>query len=469
MLHTLNSKHLFRNEFDQSLLTRFYQDRDTAALSEFVRRHREWALRQAIRFFPDGAEDVVQVSILRLIDAKPSDSQILNPLGWWHRIIVATATDEIRSTARRREREKHAVEKLGIADRPSDIEREASRSQLLRAIRDEISTMQEGLGNSLNLRYFDELSYKEIAQLLDISVGTVSSRLSRGVDTIRSALADKGIVHPHQLPRFKGVNDDMAQSIRENIGENQQFADKWRDVWTISGRDLGRFTSHITEEGHVRVRWLEYFVHGLTPGKREYPEEAEDRWWTDYEIVVSDAQNFRWKSIRSRRGATERTLERMQSKGRDMDYLGDDCEVTQTDDGNIGVQSSRWGSYTVAATGSGPIITNPLLPLLLSRPAARTGSPWPLRFLGSAPKDEGKTRRYEWLTVPATCQYLGKRGKPLDEGHLFEFTGPNGFFMQISIWEGRDESFSGAFWPEEGYFATTEEAQARAMLFANFQ
>ena len=377
--------------------------------------------------------------------------------------------DEIRSTVRRREREKHAVEKLSVTESSSDTEREASRSQLLRAVRDEISTMRDGLGNPLNLRYFEELSYKEIARVLGISVGTVSSRLSRGVHTIRSALAEKGLVHAHQLPPIKGANDDMELSSERIITGNQYFADKWSNVWTVSGPDLGRFTSDVTEEGHARVRWLEHLVYGLTPGKREYPEEAEDRSWTDQEIVITDAQNFRWKSIRDRCGATERTIERLQSKGRDVDYWSDDCEITQVDDESIRVQSSRWGNYTVAATGSGPIVTNPLVPLLLRRPAARSSSPWPLRFLGSAPRVENKTRRYEWLTVPATCQYLGKRGKPLDEGHLFEFTGPNGFFMQVSVWEGSDESFSGAFWPEEGYFATTEEAQARAMLFANFQ
>ena len=51
---------------DQELLAAFYSRDDDDALAIFVERHRSWALTQAAQFFAEEAEDVVQLSILRL-------------------------------------------------------------------------------------------------------------------------------------------------------------------------------------------------------------------------------------------------------------------------------------------------------------------------------------------------------------------------------------------------------------------
>ena len=64
---------------DHDLLARFYQNDDDSALGVFVERHRDWALTQARRYFFEEAEDIVQLSILRLMDSQPVDGVVTHP------------------------------------------------------------------------------------------------------------------------------------------------------------------------------------------------------------------------------------------------------------------------------------------------------------------------------------------------------------------------------------------------------
>ncbi len=54
-----------------------------------------------------------------------------------------------------------------------------------------IHDLDESYRVPLMLFYTQEFSYKEIAKALDIPIGTVMTRLSRGRDRVRSALVDK--------------------------------------------------------------------------------------------------------------------------------------------------------------------------------------------------------------------------------------------------------------------------------------
>ena len=62
--------------------------------------------------------------------------------------------------------------------------------------------MDEVYRAPLTLFYLQEFSYKEIAEMLEVPIGTVMSRLSRGKAQLRTALARKESGTPSKVVPF---------------------------------------------------------------------------------------------------------------------------------------------------------------------------------------------------------------------------------------------------------------------------
>jgi RNA polymerase sigma-70 factor (ECF subfamily) len=134
----------------------------------------------------DVADDVVQEAFLRAHQAL-GRFDLARPFGpWICRIAANLAVNHVRSPESREEAlpEAHAETPVPGGSPLAGVLDDEARRELARAL--------EGLSPDQRavfvLRVFDELSYKEIAEALEISIGTVMSRLSRGRERLREAL-----------------------------------------------------------------------------------------------------------------------------------------------------------------------------------------------------------------------------------------------------------------------------------------
>ncbi|GAB3661368.1 sigma-70 family RNA polymerase sigma factor [Ramlibacter alkalitolerans] len=94
------------------------------------------------------------------------------------------------------------------ADEPQAVAaRNAERAQINWAL----STIPVAYREVIVLRELEDLSYKDIARIADIPVGTVMSRLARGRELLRRVLA--GELRP-QLQRVIGTKDKEASDAR---------------------------------------------------------------------------------------------------------------------------------------------------------------------------------------------------------------------------------------------------------------
>jgi RNA polymerase sigma-70 factor (ECF subfamily) len=135
----------------------------------------------------DGAQDLVQDTYLKAFRARARFTEGTNLKAWLFAILHNTWRNRQRDRARTRiDFDSEAVE--AAAETVSDVRASAVESPealLLRAgldgeLRAALDRLPAAFREAVWLRDVEELSYQEIAQVLEIPVGTVMSRISRG-------------------------------------------------------------------------------------------------------------------------------------------------------------------------------------------------------------------------------------------------------------------------------------------------
>ena len=444
-----------RETDDKTLLKRFYRHGDDGALAAFVSRHRAWAVAKAREYYAEEAEDVVQSSILRLMDSTPTNGEVANPLGWWSVIISTAAMDALRKTMRRRRREQESL-RLGEPVEEPDVAESVGHTRLLDAVFGEIEALEDQFRGPLLKRYFEGLSYREIAETLDCRPGTVASRLSRGIARLRDALTRKGIL---ELSSEELEGEETMPDVSKG---NREFAARWRDVWIVHHSEgacgLGHISARLESDGTVSVhKRLDIPLDSAFAGA---PESAETRLWFETDLVLTDAENFLWRTFRSAEGATPRAAAMMAE--RDMTY-DEEVVFRPTKAGELSIKAKR-GEPTLAekGKGDGPIVPDAFVELYAcARPRDRE-TDWPVRVLAFHRDLEGR----HWGMLPLSGRYVGRKGPPTGLNHAYEVRLPDYIGRSFSIWASDDGSFIGFGDEQESYVAAEDEATARAFIAA---
>lgn len=131
------------------------------------------------------AREVAQESLLKAHRARDRFDGTRPFYPWLRRIVRNTCFDRI---ARRKHREASGLRDEWVAsDAPSALDLLA-REQAIASVRAGLERLSEGQREILVLRHFEDLSYAEIAALLEIPEGTVMSRLYRARKALVRAL-----------------------------------------------------------------------------------------------------------------------------------------------------------------------------------------------------------------------------------------------------------------------------------------
>lgn len=161
---------------------------------DYQQRLYTFALRQT--GCAQDAEDIVQEGLIRayyaLGDYPPERVRMLKLQPWLYKIVLHVYYNRLRQS-RLHVVTLDAPEESNVLDieddareQPEAIFEEAER---LRELESLVATLPEQYRVAVSLYYFEELSYREIAELLNQPMGTVKSNLHRGTRLLRAALA----------------------------------------------------------------------------------------------------------------------------------------------------------------------------------------------------------------------------------------------------------------------------------------
>lgn len=151
---------------------------------------------------PSDAEDLVQETYLKAYRAFGSFQEGTNLKAWLYRILTNTFINSYRARRRRPEQsELDDVEDLYLYRRLGGLEavsagRSAEEEVLEHFTEGEVKAAVESLPEQFRMAVLladvEGFSYKEIAEILDVPIGTVMSRLHRGRRALQKTLLEFG-------------------------------------------------------------------------------------------------------------------------------------------------------------------------------------------------------------------------------------------------------------------------------------
>ena len=170
---------------ERQIITRA-KEGDMEAFELLVKRFQQSIYYLCLRMAgtPQVADDLSQETFIKAYFALPTFQDGMNFFSWIRKIAVNTSLNYLKAGKRE--------EPLGgrdnvVMDLPQD---ELQKNEIEKKFQEALRALPSDQRAIFILRVFENQSYRDIAQILDIAEGTVMSRLSRARNKLKAALAD---------------------------------------------------------------------------------------------------------------------------------------------------------------------------------------------------------------------------------------------------------------------------------------
>ena len=175
---------------------------DQSAFEQLVKLYEKRVLALTTRMCknPADAEEAAQEAFLSAWQGLPFFRGDASFSTWLYRLASNACVDLLRREGRRQNAAGPSLNdeeaRLEVPDTAPSPQEQAERSELRQQIEAGLQALTPDHRQVLLLREMHQLSYDEIAQTLDVDVGTVKSRINRGRKQLRNFLLSSGNFSP---------------------------------------------------------------------------------------------------------------------------------------------------------------------------------------------------------------------------------------------------------------------------------
>lgn len=158
------------------------------AFRELIKINKErlyWHIRKMV-ISHDDADDVLQntfIKVFKNIDKFKGDSKLFS---WMYRIATNEAITHLNKNAKRLQTSNEEVQSSAVNNLTSDVYFEGNEIQL--KLQKAIATLPQKQQLVFNMKYFDDLKYKDIAEVLETSEGALKASYHIAVKKIEAYL-----------------------------------------------------------------------------------------------------------------------------------------------------------------------------------------------------------------------------------------------------------------------------------------
>jgi RNA polymerase sigma-70 factor, ECF subfamily len=176
---------------------------DETAFDDLVLRHHRRAFNIAFQVLQDyeDAMEVAQDAFVRIYRSVDNFRWECEFTTWLYQIVVNLARNKHRWWKRRGRQASVSLDSpvktgdgevpLQVADNTDAPDVQAMKAEFVELLSRRVDELPDSFREVLILRNVDSLSYEQIADVLDCSIGTVKSRIARARELLRESMKDE--------------------------------------------------------------------------------------------------------------------------------------------------------------------------------------------------------------------------------------------------------------------------------------